>query len=106
MVVFMTFLLGSCNKATKIDVSKDKVSFTKDGGERSINVNADGDEVEDNNSRDFKLYVHSSNLPEPEDLHGVTYADGHTTLIWQKPSKEEMQDAVTDGFDEYESFVI
>jgi len=69
-------------------------------------VTADGDEVEDNNSRDFKLYVHSSNLPEPEDLHGVTYADGHTTLIWQKPSKEEMQDAVTDGFDEYESFVI
>ena len=42
MVVFMTFLLGSCNKATKIDVSKDKVSFSKDGGERSINVNADG----------------------------------------------------------------
>ena len=72
----------------------------------TVNVNADGDEVEDNNSRDFKLYVHSSNLPEPEDLHGVTYADGHTTLIWQKPSKEEMQDAVTDGFDEYESFVI
>ena len=74
--------------------------------ELKVEVTAEGDEVADNNSRDFKLFVHNTNLPEPEQLQGVTYADGNTTIIWQKPSKEEIQDDVTDGFDEYDSFVI
>ena len=65
-----------------------------------------GDELEENNSREFKLYVHNSNLPAPEELRGVTGADGRVSLLWQKPSKEEMEDAVTDGFDEYETFAI
>ena len=42
MIVCMTFLLGSCSKATKIDVSNDKVSFSKAGGEKGITVSADG----------------------------------------------------------------
>ena len=68
-------------------------------------VQTEGDEQADNNSRDFKLYIHNSNLPEPQNLTGET-ADGTVTLAWQKPATDEMPDEVTDGFDEYDSFVI
>jgi hypothetical protein len=68
-------------------------------------VLSEGDEVAENNSRDFKFLVHTSNLPQPENLVGSNI-EGKVTLEWDKPSKEEMEDAVVDGFDEYESFVI
>ena len=68
-------------------------------------VRMENDEVADNNSRDFKFLMHSSNLPQPENLLGRN-DEGRVSLEWTKPVKEEMEDAVIDGFDEYESFVI
>ena len=65
----------------------------------------ENDEVAENNSRDFKFLMHNSNLPQPENLLGRN-DEGRVSLEWSKPSKEEMEDAVVDGFDEYESFVI
>ncbi len=85
------------------------LEFTRKYPSTYVLLNADvqleGDEVADNNTRDFKFLMHNSNLPQPENLLGRNDA-GKISLEWTKPAKDEMEDAVTDGFDEYESFVI
>lgn len=56
-------------------------------------------------STTVRMYVHGSNLPVAENLTGS--ASGKSiTLSWEKPAKSEIPDNVTDGFDEYESFII
>lgn len=56
-------------------------------------------------STTVRMYVHGSNLPVAENLTGI--ASGKSiTLSWEKPAKSEIPDNVTDGFDEYESFII
>lgn len=69
-------------------------------------VENDGDTYLANDSSSVvKLFVHGSVLPKAENLTGKT--SGNTvTLTWQQPAKDEIADAVTDGFDEYESFII
>lgn len=62
-------------------------------------------DTENNSSSSVSLYVHGSNLPAAENLTG-TASDNSVTLEWDKPAKSEITDDVTDGFDEYESFII
>ena len=71
-----------------------------------VNISADGDADEsDNVSSPVALSVKGSILPVPENL--ISSAEGSTvTLSWDKPSKSEINDAVTEDFDSYESFII
>lgn len=94
--------------------SRTKVSFeiatTKEDAMSShlysaaIEYAADTNAANDS-SASVKLFVHGSNLPVAENLSG-SVAGGKVVLNWSKPSTAEVADTVTDGFDEYESFII
>lgn len=69
-------------------------------------VISEGDAVADNNvSAAFNLLVHGSTLPVAEALEAEATTEG-IVLNWQVPSRNEITDPVTDGFDDYESFII
>lgn len=52
-----------------------------------------------------KLFVHGSSLPAAQDLTGTT-TNGTVKLTWKAPATNEVPDAVTDGFDDYDDFII
>lgn len=87
------------------DIPTAKSDAAKTFAFRAAVVNDGDTNVANDSSSVVKLYVHGSVLPKAEALSG-TAADGAVKLTWQKPSKSEIADAVTDGFDDYESFII
>lgn len=69
-------------------------------------VSQDGDSNLENNTSDVAgVYVKGSVLPGVGTLEGVSEGDD-VVLTWQKPSTDEVNDAVTDDFEAYESFII
>lgn len=91
------------NVAFKIATSR------KDASRRfslSAAVSADGDGNGDNNhSGTVGLYVKGSIFPKALDLKGEA-SGSDVVLSWEKPATSEINDAVTDDFDSYESFIV
>lgn len=68
-------------------------------------VQNDGDTNEANDSSAVvKLYVHGSSLPTAGTLDASE--QNGVQLSWLEPATSEVSDPVTDGFDDYESFII
>lgn len=65
----------------------------------------ENDGLTDNNTASFNFIVRGSTLPAATDLAAVSGNEG-VNLSWTAPEKSEMTDPVTDGFDDYESFII
>ena len=85
-------------KTTKHDASKTFVY--------NAQVVAEGDANVDNDlTGEVKLFVKGNSLPTPENLQGTTSRNG-VALTWEAPATDERTDAVTDGFDDYDSFII
>lgn len=89
----------------EFDINTTKAEATKSYTYRAAVVNDGDTNIANDSSAVVKLYVHGSVLPTVENLQG-SVADNGVTLTWQKPAKSEIADAVTDGFDDYESFII
>ena len=72
----------------------------------TVNIAVEGDADEsDNVSSPVALYVKGTILPVPENLQAA--ADGSKVdLTWEQPAKSEINDAVTEDFDIYESFIV
>lgn len=88
------------------DIPTTKAEATKSYTYRAAVVNDGDTNIANDSSAVVKLYVHGSVLPVVENLQGETTNGSSVALTWQKPSKSEIADAVTDGFDDYESFII
>ena len=98
-------LKKNASGVVEFDIATTKADAAKSYEYRAT-VENDGDTNADNNeSGSVKLYVHGSVLPTVESLTGNTDG-GKVALSWTKPAKSEIADAVTDGFDDYESFII
>lgn len=68
-------------------------------------VEADGDANLANDTLTYKYYVKGSNLPAATDL-AIEQDQKGVELSWTAPATDEVTDPVTDGFDDYESFII
>lgn len=73
--------------------------------EYTAEVVADGDQFADNNTAAANVFVEGSILPTVDALAGAD-ANGAVTLTWRAPATDEVQDAIVDGFDDYETFII
>ncbi len=72
-----------------------------------IELQQEGDLISDNNkSAIISLYVKGSHLPGVENIDGRLTESGAALLSWDTPSVTSMQDATTDDFEDYESFII
>ncbi|MCI6495029.1 MAG: choice-of-anchor J domain-containing protein [Bacteroidales bacterium] len=72
-----------------------------------IELQQEGDMITDNNkSSVMSLYVKGSHLPGVENMDGQLTESGAALLSWDAPSVTSMQDATTDDFEAYESFII
>lgn len=72
----------------------------------AASVAFDGDADESDNEAIHKsFFVKGSSMPVPEKLV-ARQNGGDVALTWEKPAESTMQDAVTDDFDSYESFII
>ncbi len=95
------------NHAVRVEftIPTTKAEAAKSYTYRAAVVNEGDTNIANDSSAVVKLYVHGSVLPAVEKLEG-SVAPGSVNLTWQKPAKSEIADAVTDGFDDYESFII
>ena len=85
-------------KTTKHDASKTFVYSALAVAEEDANEANDA-------TKEVKLFVKGNSLPTAENLQGVSAATG-VALTWEAPATDERTDAVTDGFDDYDSFII
>lgn len=101
--------VASLEKNTTAHVTFDFVPALTDAAKTFVfnaELVADKDtEAGNNASGTVKVYVKGSSLPAPGALTGENL-QREVVLSWQAPATDEQQDAATDDFESYETFII
>ena len=101
--------VASLEKNTTTHVAFDFASTVADAAKTFVfnaEVLSDEDTNADNNaSGSVKVYVKGSALPAPGALTGEN-KQHEVVLSWEAPATDELQDAATDDFESYETFII